>query len=51
MDRHPRMCECMRIKNFQETMERLEREHKEKISRNRSICFADKKMYEWNLKK
>ena len=50
MDRHPRMCECMRIKNFQETMERLEREHKEKISRNRSICFADKKMYEWNLK-
>ena len=30
MDCHPRMCECMRIKNFQETMERRERERKEK---------------------
>lgn len=50
MDRHPRMCECMRIKNFQETMEHLERERKEKISRNRSICFTDKKMYEWNFR-
>ena len=50
MDRHPRMCECMRIKNFQETMERREIERREKISRNRSICFADNKMYEWNFK-
>lgn len=50
MDRHPRMCECMRIKNFQETMEHRERERKEKINRNRFICFADKKMYEWNFR-
>ena len=50
MDRHPRMCECMHIKNFQETMEHRERERKEEISCNRSICFVDKKMYEWNFR-
>ena len=50
MDRHPRMYECMRNAKLKEDMERMERERAEKISRNHSICFADKGMYDWNLK-
>lgn len=50
MDRHPRMCECMRTKRLEEETARIKRERDEVISRNRSICFSDKKMYEWNFK-
>lgn len=50
MDRHPRMCACMRTKQEEEAKARAEREQAEIISRNRSICFSDKKMYDWNFK-
>ncbi len=49
MDRHPRMCKCMRTKQEEETKARADRELAEIISRNRSICFSDKKMYDWNF--
>lgn len=49
-DRHPRMCSCMRIADAEERMDRARREQEEMISRNRSICFSDKAMYEWNFR-
>lgn len=50
IDRHPRMCKCMRTKQEKEAKARAKREQAEIISRNRSICFSDKKMYDWNFK-
>ena len=39
MDRHPRMCQCMRIADGEERMRRAQREQEEMISRNRSSVF------------
>lgn len=44
-----RMCACEREK---EEQERLEREHRQKsmeLERNRSVCFHDKRMCDWNF--
>ncbi|MDO5294130.1 MAG: hypothetical protein Q4F05_15425 [bacterium] len=46
MDRYPRMCACQREKYEIEQRERIEREHDDLFSRNRSICFEEKKKYQ-----
>ena len=50
MDRHPRMCACQREKYEIEKRERVRRQHMDLVTRNRSICFEEKKMYEWTFK-
>lgn len=49
MDRHPRMCLCRRTKHEAEETERQRREYETTLERNRSLCFASKKMLSWNF--
>lgn len=49
MDRFPGMCAFQREKQEIEQRERIEREHDDLVSRNRSICFEEKKMYQWTF--
>lgn len=48
-DRHPRPCLCRREEMEREAKERAIREHEDTLTRNRSICFQDKAMYDWNF--
>lgn len=48
-DRYPRQCLCERTRIENEEKERKLREYEETLSRNRSICFQDKTMYNWNF--
>lgn len=49
MDKYPRMCACQREKHELEQRERKKREHDDMVTRNRSICFEEKKMYQWTF--
>lgn len=49
MGRYPHMCACQRKKHELEQRERIKREHDDLVTRNRSICFEEKKMYQWTF--
>lgn len=49
ISKHHRQCACERKAYETEQKERLEREHRELVERNRSICFEEIRMKEWNF--
>ena len=49
MDRFHRQCLCERTKAEKEERERKLLEHAETVSRNRMICFSDRRMYDWTF--
>lgn len=48
-DRYPRQCLCERTRIENEERKRKLREYEETLSRNRSVCFQDRAMYDWNF--
>lgn len=44
-----RMCACERVKEAQEKMEREQYQRRMELERNRSLCFHDKRMLNWNF--
>lgn len=51
MTKHPRQCACIRERIDREAKERKEREHKQTVESNTSVCFEERKMREWNFEK
>ena len=49
MKAHPRQCACIREHNARDEKVRKEREHKQTVESNTSICFEEKAMKEWNF--
>ena len=49
MTKHPRQCACIRERNACEEKERKEREHRQTVESNTSVCFEERKMREWNF--
>lgn len=49
MKTHPRQCTCIRERNAREEKERKEREYKQTVESNTSICFEERAMREWNF--
>ena len=48
-DRLPRQCACHRLQEEKEEKERRDREHAETVSRNKRVCFHEKRMQEWTF--
>lgn len=44
-----RMCACERAKEEQQRLEREQRQRSMELERNRSVCFHDKRMLDWNF--
>ena len=49
MKTHPRQCTCIRERNAREEKERKEREYKQTVESNTSLCFEERAMREWNF--
>ena len=49
MKTHTRQCACIRKSNAREEKERKEREHKQTVESNTSVCFEERAMREWNF--
>ena len=49
MKTYPRQCACIRERNAREKQERKEREHKQTVESNTSVCFEERTMREWNF--
>lgn len=49
MKTHPHQCACIRERNAREEKERKQREHKQIVESNTSVCFEEKAMREWNF--
>lgn len=49
MAKHPRQCACIRERTAREERKRKEREHKQTVESNTSVCFEERAMRKWNF--